>query len=282
MNGFRIGSLCIVIALACAPAAAQPKGKKGKKGKAETPTEEPAQLHEFRDNESGKPGLAHGVTRSKIKPTKTQAALKLTVVDQDKGPIDGLVMKLTGPDGQQYFTEESDAKGYAEVLVPVGQTYELEYLSLGRKKIAAKVPVDDEPNQTIKLTLRYKRNADPESKTITRYIGPKFKLEGVEFDTGKATLRQSSYPRLNHVVEYMTHKKSSRIEISGHTDNVGKPAANKRLSQARAEACKNYIVSQGIDASRIEAVGFGEERPVASNSTPEGRQRNRRIEAAEL
>ncbi len=270
MNRLLLASLTTAGLLATAHVYAQPKGKAK------------PELHEFRDNKGGKPGLARGVRPSKIKPTKTQAALKLTVIDENKGPLPGLVMLLTGPDGKKYFTEETDAKGYAEVLVPVGKTYELEYLSLGRKKIAAKVPVDDEPKQTIKLTLRYKRNEDPKTKTTTRYIGPKFELKGVEFDTAKATLRRSSFPRLDRVVEYMAHKKSSRIEISGHTDNVGKPKDNKKLSQARADACKDYIVSKGIDPSRIEAVGFGEERPVATNKSPEGRQRNRRIEAAEL
>ena len=67
---------------------------------------------------------------------KTHAALKLTVIDQNKGPLAGIVMLFTGPDDKKYYTEETDAKGYAEVLVPNAATYELEYLSLGRKKIA--------------------------------------------------------------------------------------------------------------------------------------------------
>jgi outer membrane protein OmpA-like peptidoglycan-associated protein len=80
----------------------------------------------------------------------------------------------------------------------------------------------------------------------------------------------------------MNHKKEARIEISGHTDNVGNPLANKTLSQKRAEACRNYIVSKGIDKGRLDAVGEGDTRPVAPNDSDEGRQRNRRIEAREL
>jgi outer membrane protein OmpA-like peptidoglycan-associated protein len=238
--------------------------------------------HEFQDNKSGKAGLAHGVHASKIKPTRTESALKFTLVDKDKGPIAGIVISLTAPDGGKYYTDESDAEGYAEVLVPAGKTYELVYLSLGRREISAKVPVEDEPDQTIKLTLRYKRTNDPEATTRTIHTEPRFVLAGVEFDTAKATIRTDSFARLDTVVEYLTHKPSSRIEISGHTDNVGNPKANKTLSRKRAEACRDYLVSKGVDAKRIEAVGYGDEKPIAANSTEEGRQKNRRIEATEL
>lgn len=215
---------------------------------------------------------------SKIKATDTEAALKLYVVDREKSaPITGIIIAITGPDGKKYYAEETDADGYAELLVPVGQAYEIAYLGLGRRDIAAKVTVDKEPRQNIKLTLRYKRfdkKADvPE---------PRFVLDGVNFDTGKAQIRPESFPRLDSVVEFMAHKKSARIEISGHTDNAGNAKANKDLSLRRAQACRDYLTSKGIDGSRIVAVGFGDEKPIAPNSTDEGRQKNRRIEATEL
>jgi outer membrane protein OmpA-like peptidoglycan-associated protein len=164
------------------------------------------------------------------------------------------------------------------VLVPAGHSYDLVYLSLGRRDIAAKVPVRDKPNQNIKLTLRYKGYAGKKKGGDA----PRVILDGVNFDTGKATIRKESYPNLDRVVEYMTHKKRSRIEISGHTDNVGKPKANKSLSERRAQACRDYLINKGIDGSRITAVGYGDERPIAPNDTAEGRQKNRRIEAVEL
>ena len=215
---------------------------------------------------------AHGATASKIKPTKTEAAMKLFVVDKDKGPVKGVVIFLTGPDKTKYYAEPTDSAGYAEVLVPVGRKYDITYLSLGRHEIAATVPVADEPNQNVKLTLRYKREI-PEKP---------FVLAGVEFDTAKATIRPESFSRLDAVVDFMLHKKDARIEISGHTDNVGNPQANKTLSEKRAQACRNYIASKGIDKKRLTAVGFGDERPIAPNDTDEGRQKNRRIEAKEL
>ena len=196
------------------------------------------------------------------------------MVDKDKGPIEGVVISMTSPDGKKYYTGESDAKGYAEVLVPVGKKYDLVYLSLGKKDIAASVPVPNEANQNIKLTLRY--------KGYEKEKEPVFILKGVEFDTGKATIRPESFPHLDSVVEYMQYKKSARIEISGHTDNKGSKQSNKTLSENRAKACRDYLIKKGIDGSRIEAIGFGDERPVAPNTTEEGRQKNRRIEAKEL
>jgi len=220
---------------------------------------------------------AQGATPSKIKPTKTEAALKFVVMDKDTGPIQGIVILLTSTDGKKYYTEETDAMGYAEVLVPVGKKYALVYLSLGRTDIAASVPVSDEPNQSIRLTLRYKRYNPPKSGGQSGIV-----LNGVTFDTGKANLRPESFPQFDNIVEYMTHKKSARVEISGHTDNVGNSKTNKALSKKRAQACRDYLISKGIDGSRIEAVGYGDERPLASNDAEDGRAQNRRIEATEL
>ena len=215
---------------------------------------------------------AHGATASKIKPTRTEAAMKLFVVDKDKGPVKGVVVFLTGPDKIKYYAEPTDSEGYAEVLVPVGRTYDITYLSLGRHEIAATVPVADEPSQSVKLTLRYKREGAPKPLV----------LDGVNFDTAKATIRPESFSRLDTVVDFMAHKQNARVEISGHTDNVGNAKANKTLSEKRAQACRNYLVSKGIDKKRLEAVGFGDEHPIAPNDTDEGRQKNRRIEAKEL
>jgi outer membrane protein OmpA-like peptidoglycan-associated protein len=217
---------------------------------------------------------AQGVAPSAIKATATQAALKFVVVDKEKGPISGIVISLADATGNKFYTAETDAKGYAEVLVPIAQKYDLVYLSLGREDVAAAVTVTDEPHQNIRLTLRYKR--------FNMEAVPRFVLDGVTFDTGKATIKQESYFRLDKVAEYMVHKATARIQISGHTDNVGNPETNKTLSLKRAEACRAYLISAGIDGSRIEALGYGDERPIATNDHEAGRQQNRRIEAIQL
>ena len=220
---------------------------------------------------------AQSTKPSQIKATETEAALKLFVIDKDKGPIKGIVISLTAPDGTKYYTAETDGDGYTELLVPVGRSYDLVYLSLGRHDVAAKVSVTDKRKQNIKLTLRYKRIDPPAGATAPRFV-----LDGIYFDSGKAKIRPESFERLDSVVEFMAHKKSARIEISGHTDNAGSAKKNKALSEKRAQACREYLISKDIDGSRIEAVGYGDERPIASNDSEDGRQKNRRIEATEL
>ena len=207
-----------------------------------------------------------------LEATDTEAAVRFFVIDKQKGPIEGIVVSLTSPTGKTYYTGETDKEGFAEVLVPIGQTYDLIYLSLGRRNVAARVQVRNQPRLNLKLTLRYER------EEATR----PFVLDDVQFATGKATITPDSFPRLDAMVEYMTHKKTARIEISGHTDAAGSKAVNKKLSQQRADAVRDYLVSRGIDADRIKAVGYGDEKPIAPNDTSEGRQKNRRIEAVAM
>ena len=242
------------------------------------------QKNEFQLKSSKDAGKARGTQPSKIKPTKTHAAMKLFVINKDSGPIKGIVIKMTGPDSTSYFTEETDSLGYAEVLVPVGQKYAIEYLSLGRRNTMASVNVPDEPNQNIRLTLRYRR-VEPAPPVLNQQPSAsqqRFILDGIVFETGSATIQAESFPRLDRVVEYMKHKTYSCIRVSGHTDNVGNPKSNQALSEARAQSVRTYLMSQGINGDRIDVVGFGEEQPIASNDTEEGRQQNRRIEVVEL
>jgi outer membrane protein OmpA-like peptidoglycan-associated protein len=105
-----------------------------------------------------------------------------------------------------------------------------------------------------------------------------FTFDRLEFDTGSATLAPSSQPQIHNIAEIMRCYPNVTLKFGGYTDNTGDPAANQRLSQARAESAKQAIVSQGIDSSRIDAEGYGQEHAVASNDTDDGRQRNRRID----
>jgi len=102
-------------------------------------------------------------------------------------------------------------------------------------------------------------------------------IKNLEFDLGKATIRQKSYTTLNRVAALLVEKNFS-LKLAGHTDNTGSDALNMRLSKDRAESVKAYLVSQGANASRIEATGYGESQPIASNKTAAGRQQNRRVE----
>ncbi len=102
-------------------------------------------------------------------------------------------------------------------------------------------------------------------------------IKNLEFDFGKATIRSTSFVSLNRVAGILVQKGFS-LKLAGHTDNVGSDDANMKLSKARAESVKQYLVSQGANPSRIEAVGYGKTQPIASNKTAAGRQQNRRVE----
>jgi len=102
-------------------------------------------------------------------------------------------------------------------------------------------------------------------------------IKNLEFDLGKSTIRSKSYTTLNRVAALLVEKNFS-LKLAGHTDNTGSMALNLRLSKERAEAVKAYLVSQGANPSRIEAVGYGPNQPIATNKTKAGRQLNRRVE----
>ena len=103
-------------------------------------------------------------------------------------------------------------------------------------------------------------------------------LENVYFNTGSAVLKPESFTSLNNLVEVMKLKPTMVIEISGHTDDVGDDALNLELSQKRAESVRNYLIKNGIASNRVTAKGYGETQPIADNSTPEGKAKNRRTE----
>lgn len=108
---------------------------------------------------------------------------------------------------------------------------------------------------------------------------PTFILEGITFDFDQATIRTSSEPTLQEAGKVMERFTSVKVRIEGYTDSVGSETYNQGLSARRAEAVKAYLEQNfKIDPGRIEAVGFGENKPIADNQSDEGRARNRRIE----
>jgi OOP family OmpA-OmpF porin len=105
-----------------------------------------------------------------------------------------------------------------------------------------------------------------------------FVLEGVEFKLNSAELTDEAKAELLDDAAKLKANPDANYEVAGHTDSTGSAAYNKSLSQARAESVRNYLISQGASAASLTAVGYGEERPIADNSTEGGRQVNRRVE----
>jgi OOP family OmpA-OmpF porin len=103
-------------------------------------------------------------------------------------------------------------------------------------------------------------------------------LEGVNFATNKADLTLNAKIILDGVAKTLSEWPDVKVEVGGYTDTQGNDAYNQKLSQARAESVMNYLISKGIDASRLTAVGYGEANPIADNNTAAGRAKNRRVE----
>ncbi|MFO7940472.1 MAG: OmpA family protein [Bacteroidales bacterium] len=109
-------------------------------------------------------------------------------------------------------------------------------------------------------------------------VGAKMILKNIFFQTNSSSLKSSSYTELNRVVELLKNNPGIRLEISGHTDNVGSYRANLKLSEDRAKSVVDYLVEQGIDKKRLEYKGYSFTDPIANNNTEEGRSQNRRVE----
>ncbi len=109
-------------------------------------------------------------------------------------------------------------------------------------------------------------------------VGARVNLKNVLFKRGTSEFLASSYDELNLVAEMMLNNPTMVIELAGHTDNVGNPSLNKRLSQERVDAVINYLVEKGIDSARLSGTGYGGAKPIASNASEATRRLNRRVE----
>ena len=116
------------------------------------------------------------------------------------------------------------------------------------------------------------------TKPIAEIDSAGFQLNNIFFDFNKATLRNESIPELKQLIKFLAENPKLKIEISGHTDSVGTIEYNRKLSQERANAVREYLVSHTVSASRVTAKGYGATKPVAPNDTEENRQKNRRTE----
>ncbi|GIW45874.1 MAG: hypothetical protein KatS3mg077_3156 [Candidatus Binatia bacterium] len=118
----------------------------------------------------------------------------------------------------------------------------------------------------------------PSPETLPPPWARRLVLRGVNFDFNKSDIRPDSRPVLDEAAEILKANPEVRISIEGHTDAIGSDAYNEKLSVRRAEAVFRYLVNRGVAPERMEVIGYGESRPVADNTTEEGRAQNRRVE----
>lgn len=164
----------------------------------------------------------------------------------------------------------TDSTGQFNTRLPNGDIYEIYVLGF---KDSTAYNVLDIPMP--KGNAYYK---NPFEVNIKHQAAKSFVLNDCNFETGKATLEPESYAVLDELVAYMVRKDDEKIELQGHTDNVGNAKANQVLSEARANTVRDYLISKGIDPNRVRAKGYGMSVPIASNKTAQGRALNRRTE----
>lgn len=197
------------------------------------------------------------------------APIKMLVTDYKNNSRKGEQIIFEGIHSGKTFSGVSGEDGIFRMELPRGETYLVKIKSIG----------DAQEYTQFEIPFLGEDEMYTEYELLLKFELPKlFILDNVHFDTGKATLRKESYTELNELVELMTLKEDLKVEIAGHTDNVGDDDSNLALSQARADAVRIYVIKKGISEERITAKGYGENYPVDTNDTRQGRQKNRRTE----
>lgn len=132
----------------------------------------------------------------------------------------------------------------------------------------------NDKNKVVRDIELYQSSGDP-----ARFeVGKVLRLDNLIFEVAKSRIDPDSYPELDLVVNMMTENKSMIIRLEGHTDYLGDPAKNMKLSEQRVEAVKSYLVSKGVHKNRIKLQAFGGTMPLSRDNTPEGHRLNRRVE----
>jgi outer membrane protein OmpA-like peptidoglycan-associated protein len=166
-------------------------------------------------------------------------------------------------------TASSDIDGSYSVKLPSRKAYKIDMHATGFLADQRRIDIPENWPKEV-----YNYNID----IIKVKVGKKVVLKNILFETGKSILTPGSYTELNRLLSIMIENEKMRIEISGHTDNTGSAPVNTKLSEARARAVLEYLVSKGVDRARMESKGFGSLQPISDNSTPAGRAKNRRVE----
>jgi outer membrane protein OmpA-like peptidoglycan-associated protein len=194
------------------------------------------------------------------------------VIDQKTGkPLDAKIIYETLPDGEEAGVAYTNPQtGEYKIVLPYGSKYSVR--AVAKDFIAVGRSVD------LTEIKQYKEVTGQELKMVPIIVGETVALNNIFFQFGKATLTDDSFPELDRIAGELAERITLVIEIQGHTDDVGGEEANLKLSQARADAVRSYLLSKRIEANQVRSVGFGESRPIASNANPKGQAQNRRVE----
>ena len=177
------------------------------------------------------------------------------------------------------FKSQTNAKEYQgltndsgkfSIRLPAGDKYEIFILGF---KDSTSYNILDIPATTGNAYYKNAFKVDIQFQPAKTFV-----LDDCNFETGKATLQPESYAVLDELVAYLVRKDDEKIELGGHTDNVGSAASNLKLSLDRANTVRAYLLTKGIDPDRVTAKGYGMTQPIADNKSEDGRALNRRTE----
>jgi OmpA-OmpF porin, OOP family len=198
-----------------------------------------------------------------LKPTDKLALLTGTVTNFKGKPLGKETIMFYNEATKNLVKVITKADGKFEVLIPVGATYSLKYKTFTTDVDYTKMQVPDDKEATYEVGIKIEPPRD-------------FVLENVYFDSGKSTLKPTSFKALNDLVEILKIKNTMVVEIQGHTDDVGAAETNLKLSQERADEVRRYLITKGIESARVSAKGYGQTLPIADNGTDAGKSKNRR------
>ena len=198
-----------------------------------------------------------------LKPTDKLALLQGVVTNFKMKPLSKETIIFYSEKTKISYKVNTDAVGKFAILIPVGAVYALRYKNFTADVDYTKMEVPNDKEATYEVGIKIEPPKD-------------FVLENVYFDTGKSSLKPNSFKALNDLVEILKIKNTMVVEIQGHTDDVGKPEDNLKLSTDRAAEVRKYLISKGIEEARVSAKGYGHTMPIADNANDAGKSKNRR------
>jgi len=172
--------------------------------------------------------------------------------------------------GKTLYKHDDGSSAIGTFVMPLGASERYLLLHVGPGSYSLEILDVKLMEQKIEVSASEMRDALDSQGFIALY--------GILFDTGKDTIKPESAALLAEIVKLLDGNKALKLAIEGHTDNVGKAAANQTLSKQRADSVKKYLVAKGIAGARLTTAGHGDKKPVADNRTEDGRAKNRRVE----
>jgi OOP family OmpA-OmpF porin len=198
------------------------------------------------------------------------AQVDVTVSDMSGNALSSEIVVFKSSANGTEFQGLSDSTGKFSLHLPSGSKYDIYILGFHDSTSYSTLEIPAlKPNQFFKNAFKEDIQFQPAKS---------FVLDNCNFETGKANLEPEAYKALDDLVDYMNRKDDEKIEIGGHTDNVGSAANNLKLSTDRANTVRAYLLTKGISPDRVTAKGYGATVPIADNATADGRAQNRRTE----